>query len=189
MASAVLGPAMPSGVPTSKPSWPSAFCTVATTSRVAIGLAGIEARRPGADRGEVGGEVDRRRLPSCRRSSVRRRHRLGVERLGDIVARLGGIGIAAAGGQREPLVRLLEVSADAEAAGIEHAQVELAVGHAAVGGLLEPLGGGFELLLAQLAAGIERGEVVHRHAVAGFGGALVPELGLSRSFSTPLPFS
>ena len=55
--------------------------------------------------------------------------------------------------------------------GIEHAEIELAVGQPARRRLLEPVRGGLEILSLKLASGIERSQVVHRHAVAGLGGA------------------
>src|SRR5690606_19360390 len=102
---------------------------------------------------------------------------LGAQRLGDVVARLAGVGVAIARRKGEPLVGLLEILLDAETTGIEHAKVELAVGHATCGSLGEPLCSSLEFLVAQNATGIERGKVVHSHAIAGLGSALVPELG------------
>src|ERR1700726_3690878 len=68
-----------------------------------------------------------------------RSQRLGVEPLGDIVALAPGIRVALRRGQAEPLEGFGEVLFDADAAGIEDAEVELAVRDAAVGRLAEPL--------------------------------------------------
>ena len=85
------------------------------------GVVGLGLRREGLDR------------EFCRRQ------RLGVEPLGDIVAFADGIRIALRRGQAEPFEGFGEVLFDADAAGIEDAEVELAVGDAAIGRLAEPL--------------------------------------------------
>src|SRR6185312_9042552 len=68
-----------------------------------------------------------------------RRERLWIEPLGDIVALARGIGIALRRRQAEPLEGFGKVLFDADAAGIEDAEVELAVADPAVGRLAEPL--------------------------------------------------
>src|SRR6266702_8677901 len=65
--------------------------------------------------------------------------RLRIETLGDVVALAGSIRVTLGGRKGEPFVGLGEVLLHADAAGIEDAEVELAVGDAAVGGLAEPL--------------------------------------------------
>src|SRR6202041_2681757 len=79
-----------------------------------------------------------------------RSQRLGVEPLGDIVALARRIRVALRRGQAEPFEGFGEILFDADAAGIEDAEVELAVGDAAVGRLAEPLRGA--LVVGALAA-------------------------------------
>src|SRR3954469_20194361 len=67
-----------------------------------------------------------------------RRLRLDVEALGDIVALAPGIGVALGCSEAEPFEGFGEVLFDTDAAGIEDAEVELAIGNAAIGGLAEP---------------------------------------------------
>ena len=62
---------------------------------------------------------------------------------------------------------------DADAAGIEDAEIVLAVGDAVIGGLAEPFGRGLIVRLAVDALGIEHGEIVHRLGVARLGGAAI----------------
>src|SRR5208283_175151 len=63
-----------------------------------------------------------------------------------------------------------EVLFDADAAGIEDAEVELAVGDAAIGGLAEPLSRVLVVGALAAAVGVEHGEVMHRLGVAALGG-------------------
>src|SRR5581483_6944603 len=67
-----------------------------------------------------------------------RGERLGIEALGDIVALLRGVRVALGCREAEPLEGFGEVLLDADAAGIEDAEVKLAVGDAAVSRLAEP---------------------------------------------------
>src|SRR5207249_3388225 len=119
------------------------------------GVVGLRLRRKGLDR-EPG-----------------RRQRLDVEALGDIVALAPRIRIALASGEAEPFEGFGEVLFDADAAGIEDAEVELAVGDAAVGGLAEP--GRRALVVGALAAaiGVEHGQIMHRLGAAALGRLLV----------------
>ena len=95
----------------------------------------------------------RQRLPGLR-GRHRRRQRLLVEAAGDLVAFLGGVTVAFAAGEREPLERFRQVGLDADAAGIEDRQIVLAVDDAVVGGLAEPARRGRIVGLAVDALGI-----------------------------------
>ena len=99
-----------------------------------------------------------------------RGQRLGVEPLGDIVALAAGIRIALGGREAEPFEGFGEVLFDADAAGIEDAEVELAVGDAAIGGLAEPLRRALVVGALAAAVGVEHGQIMHRLGVAAFGG-------------------
>ncbi len=99
-----------------------------------------------------------------------------IHAFGDVVALAAGIGIAR-GGEAEPLVGLHEILLDADAAGIEHRQIVLAVGEAIVRGLAEPFGGRLVIGALATAIGEQHGEIVHRLRVAAFGGGDVAALG------------
>src|SRR5262249_60066490 len=77
------------------------------------------------------------------------RERLGIEALGDIVALARGVRVALRRRQAEPFERLGKVLLDADAAGVEDAEVELAVGDATIGRLAEPLRGALVIRLAR----------------------------------------
>ena len=63
-----------------------------------------------------------------------RRQRLGIEALGNIVALVGSVRVALRRRQAEPFEGFGKVLFDADAAGIEDAEIELAVRDAAIGG-------------------------------------------------------
>src|SRR6185437_6931706 len=126
--------------------WIGAEAARLTRRRGALGR-----NRPGGRLGRAG--LGRRGIPSAgRRRHVNgvvglrfrgegldrelgRRQRLRVEPFGDVVALVGCVGIALRRGQAEPFEGFGEVLFDADAAGIEDAEVELAVRDAAIGGL------------------------------------------------------
>ena len=116
------------------------------------GVVGLRFRREGLDR-ELG-----------------RSQRLGVEPLGDIVALADRIRVALRRGQAEPFEGFGEVLFDADAAGIEDAEVELAVGDAAIGRLAEPLRRALVVGALAAAVGVEHGQIMHRLGVAALGG-------------------
>src|SRR6185437_5925969 len=95
---------------------------------------GSRRRVPAALRSRDIDGVIRLRL-GCKRldRKLGRRERLDVEAFGDIVALVARICIALCGGEAEPFEGFGEVLFDADAAGIEDAEVELAVGDAAIG--------------------------------------------------------
>ena len=95
--------------------------------------------------------------------------RLRVEAFCDIVALAGGVGVALRCGEAEPLEGFGEVLFDADTAGIEDAEIVLAVGHAPVGRLAEPLGGSLVVGAFAAAIGFEHGEVMHRLGIAAVG--------------------
>jgi hypothetical protein len=68
--------------------------------------------------------------------------RLLIEMSGDIVALLGRVLVAFFRRKREPLVGFGEIVLDPDAAGIEDAEIVLAVGDAAIGAFAKPLGSG-----------------------------------------------
>ena len=78
----------------------------------------------------------------------------------------------------------------AEAAGVEDAEVELAVTDAVFGRPAEPLRGSGVIRLAVAALGEQHGEIMHGAGVAGFGRALGTIAGRGRSRGRrPTPFS
>src|SRR5438552_12618072 len=85
--------------------------------RHADGVVGLRLRREGLDR-EPG-----------------RRQRLDIEPLGNVVALAPRIRVALGCREAEPFEGFGQILFDADAAGIEDAEVELTVGDAAVGGL------------------------------------------------------
>jgi hypothetical protein len=91
---------------------------------------GPSRRRAGDIDGVVGLRLGREGLDR----ELGRRQRLGVEALRDIVALAAGVGVALGCRQAEPFEGFGEVLLHADAAGIEDAEVELAVGDAALGG-------------------------------------------------------
>ena len=88
------------------------------------------------------------------------------------VSAAGRFLVAAALGQRQPLVGLLQVLRHAKAVLIEHGQVELAVGEPEIGRLREPLGSGG--IVGAAAADAQDGQIVHGLDVALLGRAAVP---------------
>src|SRR5204862_6706877 len=72
-------------------------------------------------------------------------------------------------GEADPFEVFGEVLLDADAAGIEDAEVELAVGDAAIGRLAEPLRRALVIGALAAAVGVEHGEIMHRLGVAAFG--------------------
>src|SRR5439155_15006573 len=88
---------------------------------------------------DVDGVVGLRLGAKCLDRELGGGERLRVEPLGDVVALAGRIGVTLGRREREPFVGFGEVLLDADAAGIEDAEVELAVGDAAIGGFPEPL--------------------------------------------------
>src|ERR1700761_4353985 len=138
--------------------------------RFGLGRGGVPAAGRGRDvDGVVGLWLRREGLDR----EFRRRQRLGVEALGDIVALVAGIDVTLGGRQAEPFEGFGEVLVDADAAGVEDAEVELAVGDAAIGGLAEPLRRALVVGALAAAVGVEHREVVHRLGVAAFGGLQV----------------
>src|ERR1043166_2594970 len=99
--------------------------------------------------------------------------RLLVDARRNVVPLLGRVLVALVGGEREPLVGLGEVLFDADAAGIQDAEIVLAVGDAAVGGLAEPLRRDAVVRLAVDAFGVEHRQIVDRLGVALVGGLQV----------------
>src|ERR1700733_8910349 len=130
----------------------------------------------------------RRRIPTARRSrdvdgivglgfsregldrELGRGQRLGIETLGNVVALATSVNIALRCGQAEPLEGFGEVLVNADAAGVENAEIILAVGDAAIGGLAEPLRRALVVGALAAAVGIQHPEIVHRLGVAALGG-------------------
>jgi len=71
--------------------------------------------------------------------------------------------------EAEPFEGFGEVLFDADAAGIEDAEIELAVGDAAIGRLAEPLRRALVIGALAAAIGVEHGQIMHRLGVAAFG--------------------
>src|SRR5947207_996503 len=119
----------------------------------------------------AGGRLDVHRLVGRRigRPGLHRKlrgdERLLVEPGGDIVALLSRVLVALLSCKREPLVGFGEVLVDADSAGIEDAEIVLAVRDAAIGGLAEPLCGLTVVGLAVDALGVEHREIVDRLGV------------------------
>src|SRR6185312_14279396 len=88
-------------------------------------------------RGDIDGVVGLRLRRERLDREPCRRLRLDVEALGDVVALAAGIRVALGCREAEPFEGLGKVLFNADAAGIEDAEVELAVGDAAIGGLAE----------------------------------------------------
>ena len=80
-----------------------------------------------------------------------------------------GVRVALRCRQAEPFEGFGEVLFDADAAGIEDAEVELAVGDAAIGGLAEPLRRALVVGALAAAVGVEHGQIMHRLGVAALG--------------------
>src|SRR5258708_9040672 len=97
------------------------------------------------------------------------RERLGVQPFRNIVTLVRRVRVALRRCQAEPFEGFGEVLFDADAAGIEDTEVELAVGNAAVGGFAEPFRGALVVGALAAAIGVEHGEVMHRLGVAALG--------------------
>src|SRR6202035_5517995 len=106
----------------------------------------------------------RRRGPGLHRKP-RCGERLWVETGGNFVAFLRRVLVALDRGQRKPFVGLGVILRHAGAAGVQDAEIVLAVGDAVIGGLAEPVGGVGVIRRPVDALGIEHGEIVHRLAV------------------------
>ena len=99
----------------------------------------------------------------------------GVHPRRDLVALLGGVGVALLRGEREPHPGLAKVLRRAKPAAVEHAQVELAVAQAELGGGAKTYGGEPVIRLAGPGVlRIEHRKIVHRAGVARVGGLLIP---------------
>src|SRR5258707_5332794 len=96
--------------------------------------------------------------------------RLGVKAFRNIVTLVRRVRVALRRRQAEPFEGFGEVLFDADAAGIENAEGELAVRDAAVGGLAEPLRRALVIGALAAAIGVEHGEVMHRLGIAALGG-------------------
>jgi hypothetical protein len=106
--------------------------------------------------------------------------RFRLHRLRDLVASLASVAVALLGRQREPFVGLDKVDADAEAPGIEHAQIILAVGDVEIGGLGEIRGGARIVRLRRRAFAEQDGEVVGGAGIAVVACLDVPGLGCGK---------
>src|SRR5579883_894721 len=89
---------------------------------------------------------------------------------GNLIPLLQGVLVAARGRQSEPLVRLRIALGDADPAGVQDAEVELAIGDAMVRRLVEPVRCVAVVGWAVDAFGIEHSQVVHRLAITLLGG-------------------
>src|SRR5258707_1322837 len=103
------------------------------STKMTIDPSGHLLRAAGRGCGGVGLRLRRKGLDRERG----RGQRLGIEALGDIVALAAGIRIALGCSEAEPFEGFSEILFDADAAGIEDTEVELAVGDAAIRRLAE----------------------------------------------------